>query len=77
MQAGLEKKKEKKKREAFRVLSDQIETWGERELEDCNVEGRLKGGMLKGWKKKKNVEVFRWENREFESYPPSCSTVSQ
>ena len=48
----MEKKKEKKKREAFRVLSDQIETWGERELEDCNVEGSLKGEKKKKKKKK-------------------------
>ena len=30
-----------KKIEAFRVLHDQIETWGGRELEDCNVKGSL------------------------------------
>ena len=69
MQAGLEKKK--KKRKAFRVLRDQIEMWAERELEDCKIEGSLKGEG-----KKKSVEAFKWENREFESYPPSCSTVS-
>ena len=47
MQAGLEERKKKKKKEkgeAFRVLRDQIEMWAERELEDCNVEGSLKGG---------------------------------
>ena len=72
MQAGLEEKK-KRKKEAFKVLRDQIETWAEREVEDCNVEGSLKGG-----KKKKALKPLgiAWENREFENYPPSCSTVS-
>ena len=34
-------------------MRDQIETWAERELEDCNIEGSLKGG-------EKNVEAFRY-----------------
>ena len=49
-------KEEKKKNvEAFKVLHDQIETWGDREFENCNVKGSLKGG------KRKNVEVFLHE----------------
>ena len=44
--------------EAFKVLHDQIETWGDREFEDCNMEGSLKGG------KRKNVEVFLHEKTE-------------
>ena len=63
--------KKKKKRKAFRVLRDQIEMWAERELEDCNMEGSLKG------EKKLKALGIAWENREFESYPPFCSTVSQ
>ena len=65
---------EKKRGEAFKVLCDQIETWVEREFEDYNVEGSLKGG-----KKKKTLKPsgIAWENGEFESYPPSCFTVSQ
>ena len=47
---------EKKRGEAFKVLCDQIETWVEREFEDCNIEGSLKGGK----KKKKNVKAFRY-----------------
>ena len=47
----------------------------------CNVERSLKGKKKKKTKTKtkQNVEAFSiaWENREFESYPPSCSTVSQ
>ena len=41
-------------------------------FEICNVEGSLKG-------EKKTLKPLgiAWENREFESYPPSCSTVSQ
>ena len=35
-------------------MRDQIETWGDKEFEDCNMEGSLKGG------KKKNVEAFRY-----------------
>ena len=60
-------KKEKKNVEAFIVLRDQIETWGDRELEDCNVEGSLR---KKKKKKSDNVEAFRYcvrINREFES----------
>ena len=69
-----EGKKKKKQVEAFRVLRDQIEMWGDREFEDCNVEGSLKGKKKKkGW----SLQVLREKNREFESYPPSCSTVSQ
>ena len=56
-----EGKKKKKQVEAFRVLRDQIETWGDREFEDCNVEGSLKG------KKKKKVEAFRYCVRKTES----------
>ena len=43
--------------ESFRVLHDQIETWGDREFEDCNVEGSLK-------EKKKKVEAFLREKIE-------------
>ena len=60
-------KEEKKNVEAFKVLRDQIETWGDRELEDCNVEGSLR---KKKKKKPHNVEAFRYYvriNREFES----------
>ena len=65
--------KKKKIVEAFKVLCEQIEMWGDRELEDSNVEGSLRK------KKTNNVEAFRYcvrKNREFESYPLSCSTVS-
>ena len=51
-------KKKKKKVESFRVLRDQIEMWGDREFEDCNVDGSLKGG------RKKNVEAFLHEKTE-------------
>ena len=40
---NLKEKKKKKNIEAFRVLRDQIETWVDREFEDCNMEGSLKG----------------------------------
>ena len=50
-----EGKKKKKQVEAFRVLRDQIETWGDREFEDCNVEGSLKGKKKKGW----SLQVLR------------------
>ena len=52
----------------------QIETWAEREreFEICNVEGSLKGGVEKTLR----PSGIAWENKEFESYPPSCSTVS-
>ena len=52
---GRRKKKKKKHLEGFRVLRDQIETWGYREFEDCNMEGSLNGG-----KKKKKVKAFRY-----------------
>ena len=67
------RKKKRKHLEGFKVLRDQIETWGYREFEDCNMEGSLNGGK----KKKLKPSGIAWENREFESYPPSCSTVSQ
>ena len=34
-------------------MRDQIETWAERELEDCNIEGSLKGEI----KKKKTLKL--------------------
>ena len=40
--------------ESFRVLSDQKETWGDKEFEDCNMEESLKGGRKK--KKKKTLK---------------------
>ena len=52
-------KGKKKKVESFKVLRDQMETWGDREFEDCNVEGGLKGG-----REKKNVEAFLCEKTE-------------
>ena len=58
--------------EAFRVLCDQIEMWGDREFEDCNVEGSLKGGKRK---EKLKPSGIAWENRKFESYPPSRFAV--
>ena len=45
--------KEEKNVEAFKVLRDQIEMWGDRELEDCNVEGSL---QRKKEKKKKRTK---------------------
>ena len=66
------REKKKKKKEAFKVLRDQIETWAEREVEDCNIEGSSKGGKKKALK----PSGIAWEKREFENYPPSCSTVS-
>ena len=55
--SALKIKNKKKSVEAFRVLRDQIEMWGDREFEDCNMEGSLKGG-------KKNVEAFLCEKIE-------------
>ena len=46
---------EKKEGSIQGFLRDQLETWAEREFEICNGEGSLKGG-----KKKKNVEAFRY-----------------
>ena len=67
---SLKEGKKKKQVEAFRVLRDQIEMWGDREFEDCNVEGSLKGK-----KKKLKPSGTAWENREFEHLPalPFCS----
>ena len=41
----------------------------------CNVEGSLKGEKKKKTKTLKPSGIA-WENREFENYPPSCSTIS-
>ena len=56
------KEKKKKNVEAFRVLHDQKETWGDREFEDCNVEGSLK-------KKKKrwNLQVLNVKTESLKS----------
>ena len=37
-----EEKRKEKNIKAFKVLRDQIETWGEKKFEDCNVGGSLK-----------------------------------
>ena len=50
----LKGRKKKKNVRAFRVLRDQIETWGDREFEDCNLEGSLKE-KKKSW----SLQVLR------------------
>ena len=61
-------------------MCDQVERWAERELEDCNVEGSLKGGgkqTLKPWgektksfqhrlkvKEMKNIKRANWFGRK-------------
>ena len=61
-----EGKKKKKQVEAFRVLRDQIEMWGDREFEDCNVEGSLKG---KKKKKRLKPSGIAWEKQRVWKLP--------
>ena len=67
MQASLEGKKEKG--EGFRAFPDKIERWAERELEDCNVEGSIKGGgkMLKPSGEKTKSFHFRLKEKEIKN----------
>ena len=70
--ASLFVKKKKKKREAFRVLRDQIERFAKRELEDCNIVVCLKGGekkkkMLKPSAEKTERFHFSLKEKEIEN----------
>ena len=78
MQAGLEERKKKIKKRKRKRGSIQGFAWPNRNVSRERAWRLWRRGKLKGREKKMlKPSGIAWENREFESYPPSCSTVSQ
>ena len=61
--------------EAFRVLRDQIKMWGDRDFEDCNVEGSLRGGEKRKRKRKETLKpsCMRKQNLKATHLPAQTS----